>query len=264
MKTILEEIQELKNWDYYERETKYELNKIEDWNDEKKHEEFIEKFLLISEINKDVKSIEVINDLLEYTKQNQSLLKNEEMKNLFDVIPNYFKYRFEDKKLDHGIFTGIKLFDFLERNRQEREGQKDNEEEVLYWGDDLIPFYAQASLAIAMHNIWLSNDSNKEKYTAFGLKSLITEETKIFPISIKDNPLLFLLGLVDTIEPTKTFNCVEPKYVLENILIDFDENKNGSGLDFEKLKRNAKGLESWLDIEPLIVETNKIKIIIKR
>ena len=213
----------------------------------------------IVEHNENIESIEITNNLLKYIEQNQSLLKNEKVKNLFDVIPNYFKYRFEDKKLDHGIFTGIKLFDSLEENRKERKKQVENgvENPVLYWGDDLIPIYAQASLSITMHNIWSSSKKVeiKEKYRKFGLESLITGETEIFPILIKDNPLLFLLGLVDTIEPIKTFNCFEPKYVLENILIDFDENKimisnkKDSLLDFEKLKRNLKGLESWLDVE---------------
>ena len=78
-----------------------------------------------------------------------------------------------------------------------------------------------------MHNIWSSGEKEeiKEKYKDLGLESLITGESDIFPISIKDNPLLFLLGLVDTIEPIKTFNCLEPQYVLENILIDFDKIK---------------------------------------
>jgi hypothetical protein len=221
---------------------------------ERKLEEF-------TEINEDIKSIEVINDLLEYIEKNQLVQENKKIKNLFEVIPNYFKYRFNDGKIDHGIFTGIKLFDSLEKNRKERKEQVANgvENGVLYWGDDLISIYAQASLSITMHNIWSSGkkDEIKEKYRKFGLESLITGETKIFPISIKDNPLLFLLGLVDTIEPIKTFNCVTPQYVLENIMISFNKkqnqitikNKKNSGLDFEKLKENINGLNEWLDIK---------------
>jgi len=337
LRSIFDEIEDLKNWDYYERKEKYKLDKIEDWNDEDKHKKFIEAFLKFSgkepifehldikleelsrkihtnsvfflgclfyeklnikdllnyqredgseqfyfiwflsalihdfyhdkekkleefhEINEDIKSIEVTNDLLKYIEENQLVQKNERMKNLFEVIPNYFKYRFKNERLDHGIFTGIKLFDSLEKNRKERKEQVENgvENPVLYWGDDLTPFYALASLSITMHNIWSSgnDEEKKQKYREFDLESLITGETKIFPISIKDNPLLFLLGLVDTIEPIKTFNCGTSKYVLENILISFDknkiiiENKKDSVLDFEKLKRNVNGLIDWLDIE---------------
>lgn len=121
-----------------------------------------------------------------------------------------------------------------------------------------------------MHNIWSSgnDEEKKEKYKAFSLEPLITGESTIFPISIKDNPLLFLLGLVDTIEPIKSFDYVTPKYVLENILISFDKkqnwitivNKKKSGLDFEKIRKKIYGLKDWLDVD---IENCDEKIIIK-
>lgn len=221
MKSILEEINNLKDWDYYKRE-EYKLDKIEDWNDENRHKEFIENFLKISDkalilghlninldelsrkihtnsvfflgclfyeklnikdllnlkradenqqfhfiwflsslihdfyndkekklkeflgINEDLKSIDVTINLLEYSEQNNFLLENTKTQNLFNIIPNYFKYRFNDERLDHGIMTGIKLFDFLEKNRKERKEQVENgvEKNVLYWGDDLTSIYA--------------------------------------------------------------------------------------------------------------------------
>lgn len=355
MISLLKQINDLENWDYYEREKEFKLNKIESWNDESEHKKFIKYFLEISgknvvfehldiklnelsrkihtnsvyflgalfyeklnlkelekyerndlskqfhfiwflsalvhdfyhdkerkqeafpEINEDINSIKVENKLLAYIKENKKILeKNEKNEKLFKTIPNYFKYRLRDGKLDHGITTGIKLFDSLEKNRKVRKEQVENgvENSILYWGDDLTPLYAQASLSIAMHNIWSSGEKEeiKEKYRNLGLESLITGESDIFPISIKDNPLLFLLGLVDTIEPIKTFNCLEPQYVLENILIDFDKNKitisnkETSILSFERLIKNVKGLKDWLDVELPGIDNsiNKIIIIIKR
>ena len=352
MISLLKQINDLKNWDYYNRKNN---QKIQDWNDEQEHRKFIEDFFEISkkenilndfkieiddlsrpihtnsvyflgalfyeklnlkeleeyerndlskqfyfiwflsalvhdfyhdkerkqeafpEINEDINSIKVENKLLAYIKENKKILeKNEKNEKLFKTIPNYFKYRLRDGKLDHGITTGIKLFDSLEKNRKVRKEQVENgvENSILYWGDDLTPLYAQASLSIAMHNIWSSGEKEeiKEKYRNLGLESLITGESDIFPISIKDNPLLFLLGLVDTIEPIKTFNCVEPQYVLENILIDFDKNKitisnkETSILSFERLIKNVKGLKDWLDVELPDIDNsiNKIIIIIKR
>ncbi|MFW2555577.1 hypothetical protein [Aliarcobacter butzleri] len=342
MKSIFQEISELRNWDYYERDN---CEKIQDWNDENKHKEFIKTFFEISKkdnilnnfkieiddlsrnihtnsvyflgalfyeklnlkelekyerndsskqfrfiwflsalvhdfyhdkerkleeftgIIEDIESVKLTNDLLSYT--NKKSLCQDKIENLFKTIPNYFKYRFYDGKVDHGIMAGIKLFDLLETNRVQKKENKN----TRYWKDDLTPLYAQAGLAIAMHNIWLSGTKEdiKEKYRKADLETLITGENTIFPISIKDNPLLFLLGLVDTIEPIKTFNCVTPQYVLENIMISFNKkqnqiiikNKKHSRLDFEKLKRNTKGLEGWLDIK-IIEEINKIIIKIKR
>ena len=352
MISLLKQINDLKNWDYYNRKNN---QKIQDWNDEQEHRKFIEDFFEISkkenilndfkieiddlsrpihtnsvyflgalfyeklnlkeleeyerndlskqfhfiwflsalvhdfyhdkerkqeafpEINEDINSIKVENKLLAYIKENKKILeKNEKNEKFFKTIPNYFKYRLRDGKLDHGITTGIKLFDSLEKNRKVRKEQVENgvENSILYWGDDLTPLYAQASLSIAMHNIWSSGEKEeiKEKYRNLGLESLITGESDIFPISIKDNPLLFLLGLVDTIEPIKTFNCLEPQYVLENILIDFDKNKitisnkETSILSFERLIKNVKGLKDWLDVELPDIDNsiNKIIIIIKR
>lgn len=327
MISLLKQINDLENWDYYDRANS---EKIQDWNDENKHKKFIENFFEISskdnilidfevndlsrhthtnsvyflgclfyeklnlkeleeykrkdlsnqfyfiwflsslvhdfyhykerkleefpKITKNVESFEVMNDLLSYT--NKESLLQDKIENLFRTIPNYFKYRFNDKKLDHGIMAGIKLFDLLETNRIKKKSERQNS---LYWGDDLTSIYAQAGLAIAMHNIWLSGTKKeiKEKYRKAGLETLIIGENTIFPISIKDNPLLFLLGLVDTIEPIKTFSCVTPQYVLKNIMISFNKkqnqitikNKKNSGLDFEKLKKNINGLNGWLDIK---------------
>lgn len=347
MISLLKQINDLKNWDYYNRNNN---QKIQDWNDEQEHRKFIEDFFEISkkenilndfkikvndlsrnihtnsvyflgalfyeklnlkelekyerndlskqfhfiwflsalvhdfyhdkerkqesfpEINEDINSIKVENKLLAYIKENKKIVeKNEKNEKLFKTIPNYFIYRFRDGRIDHGIISGIKLFDLLETNRVEKKSRNEN---TLYWKPDLTPLYAQASLSIAMHNIWSSGEKEeiKEKYRNLGLESLITGESDIFPISIKDNPLLFLLGLVDTIEPIKTFNCVEPQYVLENILIDFDENKitisnkETSILNFERLIKNVKGLKDWLDVELPDIDNsiNKIIIIIKR
>jgi hypothetical protein len=44
MKSLLEEIKNLKNWDYYEREDNYE---IIDWCDNSQHQDFIKCFLKI-------------------------------------------------------------------------------------------------------------------------------------------------------------------------------------------------------------------------
>lgn len=210
--------------------------------------------------------------LFDYVLKNDLFNTSPKMEKLFRIIPNYFKYRYENKKLDHGILAGIKLFESLERNRKIRKEQQklnieNNSPSSLYWGDDLTPLYAQASLAIAMHNIWISeeNEESIKKYKEFGLNAIISDSKEIFPISIDENPLLFLFGLVDTIEPIKTFNCVSTTYVLKNILIDFLDNtiviKNSknSKLEFSNLKNKIKGLDKWLYVT-INCNLNEIRI----
>ncbi len=174
---------------------------------------------------------------------------------LVQHIPEYFKSRLKQCKIDHGIVAGMKLYDSLVKNRiiqKEKFGVEDKERN-LYWGDDLDPLYHCASIAVATHNIW-QNDKNKD----------------LFPVSLENFPLLLLLGLVDTLDPVKTFDCVDPVYVLENILIEFEnlhtieiKNADDSKLDFNKLIKKVDKLDEWLNVEVDIHTDNSIKIMIK-
>lgn len=168
------------------------------------------------------------------------------MKELIDYIPEYYEKRFDgtigrDKngKIDHGIASGLILYNSLVKNRKDK---KDKYGEIdtnhnLYWGEDLDLFYATSSYSIAIHNIRSKNKDLK--------------------FSIEDDPFLFLLWIADTLEPTKCFECCNPQYVLENIVIEFNSNQNGftiknkqnSELDFSKYKKNIEGLTNFLNIK---------------
>lgn len=170
---------------------------------------------------------------------------------LYTQIKPYFEYRYKDCKIDHGILAGIMLFDSLEKHRKDKEKKKDDD---FYWGEDLRLDYAHASIAIATHNIWNVKDES-------------LNFDRIFPISFNDYPLLFLLGLVDTLEPIKTFYCMDTNEVLKNIYIEFSSDekkvtlskKDDSSLDFEKIKKKLEGLENWLDVE-VCLRQNQISI----
>lgn len=138
------------------------------------------------------------------------------------------------------------------KNRIERESQKNNGSNGLFWGKELDKFYAIASFSIATHNM---------------RREGIDKDIEKLKFSINKEPFLFLFGLIDTLEPTKTFLNCDPQYVLENIYITFDENeikiqnKKDSKLNFENYGKKIKGLESWLDLK---VNPNKNdEIIIK-
>jgi hypothetical protein len=188
-------------------------------------------------------------------------------------IANYFKYRYNEHcKIDHGITAGILLYDSLVSNRlKQKEEQKSNPDNKRYWGNDLDPLYLIASNAIATHNIWKPKDEDTEtktKYIKYGMTNLT--DGSIFPISLTDSPFLFLLGLVDTLDPVKTFDCIDPLYVLESILIQFKnqntieiKNADDSKLDFSKLIKKVDELDKWLDIEVNICNDSCIKIMIK-
>ncbi len=189
---------------------------------------------------------------------------------LHNNIANYFKYRYNEHcKIDHGITAGILLYDSLVSNRlQQKKEQKSNPDNKRYWGKDLDHLYFIASNAIATHNIWKPKEKDTDTYRKYRMANLT--DNSVFPISLVDSPFLFLLGLVDTFDPVKAFDCIDPIYVLENILIKFENqntieiaNADNSKLDFSKLVKKVDKLEEWLYIEKPICTDNSITITIK-
>lgn len=182
---------------------------------------------------------------------------------LLSCCENYFKYRRQEiNAIDHGIFAGIYLYDKLIKIR-DLKSQKN--EDDLFWGKSLEKQYALASSAIAAHNIWMPRKEQIETYKKNNLESLI----KFKPLKIKDFPLLYLLGIVDTIDPIKTFikgednldeeyiseNNIDAEYILENIKIEFKSNSiifsqsSESKLDFKKLIKKSNDYYEWLDVK---------------
>jgi hypothetical protein len=212
--------------------------------------------------------LNLVHDLLLYNNVEESESRNylkeaydeyeESTKKIIDYIPNYFKEAFKGtrsssgkSKIEHGIYSGLILYDALVKNRLEK---KDNQlnNQGLYWKDDLDKFYGIASFAIAIHNM---------------RRKGIVEDSSNLKFSNQNEPYLFLFALADTIEPTKIFECDDVVYIFKNIIIDIKENKiilenaPDSKLDFSRLISRISGLESWLDVE-IIPEDNKVTLML--
>jgi hypothetical protein len=170
-------------------------------------------------------------------------------KRLLDSIVNYFNYNLICRnKADHGIIAGCYLYDRLIKLRRKQEQKGTGER---YWGQDLEKVYATISATIAAHNIWLPVPEKESIYKHFGLEKLINFQ----PVKIKNSPLLFILGLTDTLDPVKTFKANHSvKEILENLECKFYKNsihiKNAacSTLDFSILQRKVDNLLGWLDV----------------
>lgn len=183
---------------------------------------------------------------IDLTKQSVSNY-SKNMKKLIADIPDYYKKRYNgirndgsltEGKIDHGIASGLILYNSLVKNRKKMKKQygENDKKYNLYWGDELDKFYKDSAYSIAVHNIRRENND--------------------LQFSIEEDGFLFLFWLADTIEPTKNFDCCNPQYVLENILIEFHnkksftiKNKENSELDFTSYKKNIKNLESFLGIK---------------
>ena len=193
------------------------------------------------------------------------------------LIKNYFKYRLEHMNcIDHGIIGGYLLYDGLMKNYDSKfdETNKENYNKFhtggLEWDIEHLELYAIAAHAIIEHNIWFAiKEDDKNNYKKYGLDELICDEQ----LNIEKSPLLFYLGLLDSIEPLKLIankessasdilRLISIEVKNKHIHIKYDDNlKKGNYIDFDKWIENIASTIKWLDVR---VETkNKNEILIK-
>ena len=178
---------------------------------------------------------------------------------LFRLIKNYFAYRrYSMKSIDHGILAGIYIYDGLIkiRRKKELEGNSENDN-GLNWHFSLEPLYATAAAAIACHNMWTTKKNSKEHsdYIKFELDKLIRPTFR--KIKIESNALLFLFGLVDTIDPIKYFmkKGFDAETILNSLDIECSDDfititNNDFMKEIFKQYRddNSRNFEGWLDL----------------
>lgn len=145
---------------------------------------------------------------------------------------------------DHGICGGIKLYFDLCELREKKELENNGN---LNWAKVLEKSFSLAAWAVACHNIWFvkASDKNAKCYRHYKLDKLIYEGISR---EIKKSPLLFLLCLVDSIEPIKVFHDHELTKYLE---IEFKDNTIGllfsaPNINNDKYTNRIKGLNDWL------------------
>lgn len=196
-----------------------------------------------------------------------------------ELITNYFQYVLDyHNKIEHGIIAGFLLYDKLIKNYDRMYNLANNEYNKLKYDNFEYKnlqfrkhhknYYAYAAHAIMGHNIWYNGDIQLYKY--FGLEALISKPNN--RIKIKEHPLLFYLGVLDTIEPIKKLSeNNNENEILENIKISYTPKtktitiKYTNKLNKEKIEewiKSINSLEDWLDLEVHSLENNK-KIEIK-
>lgn len=173
---------------------------------------------------------------------------------LHSLISLYFRHRSQKGKIDHGILAGIYLFDRLVKIRREK-SKKQNE--PLKWHYSLEKRYAQAAAAVACHNMWTLSPGHEdiEAYTESGLQYLVQPEFR--EISLSNFPLLFLFGIVDSIDPVKLYmrDGFSVSEILSHINVGFTkrtirfENRANSPLVFSKLTQKADEIIGWMAVD---------------
>lgn len=204
---------------------------------------------------------------IEYIKNSGGYEKEQTLKNsnfYKSTIEKYYVYRKNEMGVfDHGILGGYMLFDNLVKNYVNKMANKPNKTEFI--ADNMSYLIEQISLfaymadCIASHNIFFPNQSYEGIYSEYGLNELIKYHK---PVKFDSNPLLFLLYLVDSIDPIKYFEQkTDLKYdeILKSIYIDFPSCNtiellisNLFGIKdeiIEKYIKRIEGLSDWLGID---------------
>ena len=190
-----------------------------------------------------------------------------------DIINRYLAYRaYEKGILDHGIIGADELFSKLTVNyiKQYREVyfmQRNSFDSFFSRGGrsfsiDQFNIFAYIADCIAAHNVYsiAYDNPDAEVYRSYGLESLISD--RFVRISYERNPLLFVLCVADTIEPSKRFRDYTNEEILKLISINYDpRTKYLEVLMDKKLYKSREGwlykktveeLETWCDIHAVV------------
>lgn len=179
-----------------------------------------------------------------------------------DLIRNYYHYRVSESKIDHGIAGAMLIYDALMTFYNEGSQVESLHLCGLHLRKNFPEFCLRIAETVALHNMWRADSKTKEIYTTQHLDALIPDGNNSELVFYRDDMLLFLLGLIDTIDPIKGFCSTEGgrvrlpvEDVLNNFCIQF---VNRGGLkriyvrfdnpNAEKYLSALSGMESWLGV----------------
>lgn len=215
---------------------------------------------------------EQINTLDRFMEENSILYDCREcMDN--DLIEKYYRYRLEENStIDHGIVGAYFMYDMLMKSCEKLEKLEKqvtyNCIQKMFCAEEIRKRAKKYAVIIAKHNMWFANERNKNMYEKYGLNELIQDKTKNKRYSLQNNSFLFFLGLTDTLEPIKALEYdvkvlesvdLKVRQIGEKIHIIFK--KVDDSIYIEELKRRAKGLNDWLNVQTNDIE-NGFEIIL--
>lgn len=189
-----------------------------------------------------------------------------------DNIKSYVEYRYKkERKLDHGAVAGLLFWEHMKMKyyslRKKYNCDVFLDGDRLWSKNNLFNIHLPVAWTISSHNVWFikENDSNANKYKEFGLERLIINKPKI---NLDKHPLLFLLSIVDTIDPVKLFNkCKLGEFKVEDLEKIYFKFKNNSIKykiifsqtdDYRDYLQSFEGLNTWLKCRAYYNNIDKI------
>jgi len=181
------------------------------------------------------------------------------------TVTRYFNYCInERKRIDHGIIGGYLFYDRIIKNYafaylNELIGSYSliNLDDFFcsdrHFTESQLPVFSYIADCIIAHNIWKLSEENCELYTRYLLDKALGKSFKI--ISYDTNPLLYILVVADSLEPTKAYRDVPAETVYDSIDIEYLPgtrklrfSSNKGIVDINTLYRKAKSLEDWTTV----------------
>jgi len=196
------------------------------------------------------------------------------------TILNYLEFCKMDENIrhyDHGIVGGLWLYDSLMKNYNKQFVIKKRTDKNIDFYNFSIPenlhFFAEqrnifAYLAdcINAYNMWPANEGTNQKYKKCKLDELTKERFKL--IRFRDNPILFILALADTLEPIKTYadlhmseieiwSGIDIEIEQDSLIIKVLDNR----MPFDRIASKVIGIDEWIDVKIVIdTECRELKI----
>ncbi len=190
-----------------------------------------------------------------------------------ELFKKYYKYCIiERKKIDHGITCGLVIYDQLMkqyyRNKEIANASVTNNGNSWKFSNDFKKHALKIAETIARHNLWVAKPDDENLYINYDLHELIPNDKKFEKVSYSEkDSLLFLLGLVDTLEPIKCFSRtsnINPYSIIKNIYVKCNSRNKTLSIKSdlkvqERIYSDWKDMGSWLDLHIKIYD-NKVDI----
>lgn len=181
------------------------------------------------------------------------------------VVTRYFNYCINERsRLDHGIIGGYLFYDRIVKNYLSAylSSQHESNETLAlsnfyykgkHFCSDQLPLFSYVTDCIMAHNIWRQSEETKELYKEYLLDTFLGDSYKA--VTFSSNPLLYILVLADTLEPTKVYYDLPAQEISEAIEIEYSPGSHtitfssqSAVIDIKTLHRKAKGLEDWTSV----------------
>lgn len=186
------------------------------------------------------------------------------------IITRYLNYCINERhRVDHGIIGGFLFYDRMIKNYMLAYISSLNEENVTknlsdfyyrnrHFCSEQLTIFSYISDCILSHNIFKQSAETRDLYEKYKLFDLLEENFK--KISYESNPLLYILGVSDTIEPIKVYQkhnkSLSAQVIADAINIEYIPGTRSLSfssvskiIDISLLYQNAKGLMDWTSAE---------------